>query len=361
MYIHQLGHSINHAVHYSFQYNQNGHGNKEKSNSQFIMSIHLVKGIRFYGFSSGYEYFLKIYLLNPQIQSRLVTLLEEGAVMGEKFEVFDNYQYIQQFMIDYNLAGMDWIDFDFFKFRLPILSIDRELKKVNILSSGLSWYRQSSVKSSHSWAPENGIVRTSYCELELDTWSCDILNRLKVKERPMKALVTRESLTCQSIIPSNIPLVPSLAAVWKDEINRREKLGIEEYKGSSCLDSSQSRFPYTPWKGEEHYRTIMKDAISKAKTNETVPKESINASLANQSLFNKPVEDDIPTAFQGISLLHPPKQSFSKDSVDFEFSIPSSQTFQSSQFSSIDKIIIDKDICSQKEIQKEIYTQEVLF
>ena len=124
----QLGHSINHAVGHSL-------GNTLNS-TQAIMAIHLVKGIKYYGwlglscrsltynlqgFHHEYSYFLKIYILNPQLQNRIVALLEEGALMDTQFEVYDNYQYLQQFMIDYNLFGMDFIELDFFKFRMPVL------------------------------------------------------------------------------------------------------------------------------------------------------------------------------------------------------------------------------------------------
>jgi hypothetical protein len=49
----------------------------------------------------------------------------------------------------------------------------------------------------------------SVCQLELDVWPLDIMNRYKVKERSRQALIDLE-------FPARNPgqLVPSLATIW---------------------------------------------------------------------------------------------------------------------------------------------------
>lgn len=378
-YIVSLGHSINLAINISLhQKDNNAEGAGLGSGRfQYIMSIHLVKGIKFYGFSPGYQYFLKIYLLNPQMQTRLVTLLEEGAVMGKHFEVYDNYQYVQQFMIDYNLAGMDFIDFDFFKFRLPILSIKRDMAAMKIPrgKGAADWFTDSAIKSSHSWSIESKVKRISYCELELDTWPCNIINRSHVKERREKALVASDALSGSACTPvSDIPLVPSLAAVWKDEMNRREKLGLEQYNVPSCMNSSSQRAEYTPWKREERFRVALLEAIEKAKLKKDQFKADVSQSnplydfshhtdQLSSKLFQSVPYDGIPTAFQAISLLHPKKQSFGTLAQHFGVGpLTSSQPYSSQPISSKEaecKIIVDETKCTQHEMQDLISSQEV--
>lgn len=112
-FIQVLGKSINVAI---------GTLLKSKNKIQAVMAIILVRGIDFYGFHSKYSYFLKIYLLNPNLMTKIVQLLESGTIMATKFKVFDAHiPYTLQFLVDYNLYGMDTIDLSFFKFRLPFM------------------------------------------------------------------------------------------------------------------------------------------------------------------------------------------------------------------------------------------------
>ena len=115
-FIHQLKSSIDRAVSLSF--------NSNSKPTTYVKDIILVKGIPFYGFHSGYAKFLKVYIYNPSLMSRIVGLLENGAVMGQNFSVYESHiPFLLQFLVDYNLYGMDYINLSFFKARMPILSI----------------------------------------------------------------------------------------------------------------------------------------------------------------------------------------------------------------------------------------------
>ena len=78
----------------------------------YVPGIILVKGIPYYGFHAGYSYFLKIYLYNPYLVSKLVQLLEKGWILGTKFQTFHSHlSFLLQFMIDFEIYGMGEVEF----------------------------------------------------------------------------------------------------------------------------------------------------------------------------------------------------------------------------------------------------------
>ncbi len=80
------------------------------ASSQVRGADHLVKAIPFYGFHVGYRFYLKIYMFNPIVMTRLADL-QQGMVMGRRFQPYEAHlQYLLQFMIDYNLYGCSYIE-----------------------------------------------------------------------------------------------------------------------------------------------------------------------------------------------------------------------------------------------------------
>lgn len=113
--IYQLGRSINRALAMVLDKPKD-----ELDSHEFVASIILVKGIPFYGFHAGYQYFLKIYLLNPYLIGKLVSILENGGILGRPFQTFHSHlSFPLQFMIDFNLYGMDLLDLSNVRVRVP--------------------------------------------------------------------------------------------------------------------------------------------------------------------------------------------------------------------------------------------------
>ncbi|KAM0536668.1 hypothetical protein ACHAQF_000632 [Verticillium nonalfalfae] len=102
-YIYRLHLSIDHALAVSYRRDQ------YSRNAKFVARITLVKGIPFYGFHVGYRFFLKIYMFNPIVMTRLADLFQQGVIMKRKFQPYEAHlQYLLQFMTDFNLYGC-WI------------------------------------------------------------------------------------------------------------------------------------------------------------------------------------------------------------------------------------------------------------
>ncbi|KAM0623874.1 hypothetical protein ACHAQG_004066 [Verticillium nonalfalfae] len=99
-YIYRLHLSIDHALAVSYRRDQ------YSRNAKFVARITLVKGIPFYGFHVGYRFFLKIYMFNPIVMTRLADLFQQGVIMKRKFQPYEAHlQYLLQFMTDFNLYG----------------------------------------------------------------------------------------------------------------------------------------------------------------------------------------------------------------------------------------------------------------
>lgn len=80
--------------------------NPLEPSSRYIRTIHIVKGVHFYGFHCAWTPFLKIHLADPALTYRVVTILRSGGVMQRRFEVYESHlSYILQFMCDYGLYG----------------------------------------------------------------------------------------------------------------------------------------------------------------------------------------------------------------------------------------------------------------
>jgi hypothetical protein len=99
-------------------YISSSHG---KGKEKFVARITLVKGIPFYGYHVGYQYYLKIYMLNPQVRSKLSDLLIQGVILRTVFQPYESHlQYIPQWMTDYNLFGCGYVNCRRAFFREPV-------------------------------------------------------------------------------------------------------------------------------------------------------------------------------------------------------------------------------------------------
>jgi len=56
---------------------------------EVVFKIAVVQGRPFYGYAVGEEVYLKVYLYDPSLVSRVTNLLRAGAVMGCRFQPFE--------------------------------------------------------------------------------------------------------------------------------------------------------------------------------------------------------------------------------------------------------------------------------
>ncbi|KAI4127173.1 MAG: hypothetical protein LQ338_003350 [Usnochroma carphineum] len=258
-YIHRLHLSIDHALAVSYRRNM------YDGNSAFVAHISLVKGVPFYGYNIGYNFFLKIYILNPLHMTRLADLLRQGAVMKKILQPYESHlQYLLQWMCDFNLYGCAYIDCSEVKFRQPLPNAD-EVDNV-----AHKWHDRTI--TSLMVSDEDKLPRQSHCSLEVDISVQHILNRLDVKARPLH----HDFIERQQSFAHDEKLVYSMAGLWRDETRRRKARMGDTSPGSSPFPPevlvSVSADPRNSqpggWIHEEEYREkinkIMKDEREKS-------------------------------------------------------------------------------------------------
>lgn len=289
-YIYQLHLSIDHALAASYRRTNSAKPPK------FVARVTLVKAIPFYGFHVGYRFYLKIYMLNPLVMTRLADMLHQGLIMNRKFQPYESHlQFLLQFMTDYNLYGCGYIEAKNMAFRAPVPRYDAE----EVLPH--CWHDQSIPRERIT--DDVPLPRVSHCSVEVDICVQDILNRSEVHERPLHHDFV-ERLHPQ---PSDVKLVNSMAGLWKDEAKRRKRRMAGKDAGSSPFApealvsmSADPRNSQSPgWIHEEEYREQIQEQI-KQEAGGGGEEPSFETFVQRQ-----PFEESVRTVLQSVEDLYP--------------------------------------------------------
>lgn len=232
-----LASSLNHAIALSLK------RDPDSPRSQYVRAILLVKGVHFYGFHARYSPFLKIYLVDPGVVSRAVTILQSGTVMSSRFRVYESHlSFLLQFMCDFNLYGCGWID----------------LGEVYLRGDeGLSEVEELSVHPVLTRSPHH---RQSRLPLEVDVIAPHILNRWQLHMRNIHHELEIPELQ----LPAE-PLIPSIRELWEDERRRRSAQGLDPSPEMPVDPSKSSRKPGSGWVAEERWLNELRKRIQREK------------------------------------------------------------------------------------------------
>ena len=267
---------------------------------RFVARVTLVKGVPFYGFHVGYRFYLKIYMLNPAVMTRLTDLLQQGLIMNQRFQPYEAHlQYLLQFMVDYNLYGCDYIKTNKVMFRAPVPEHD---------------YMSSDCDAPHMWddksIPSNSITsdpslrRLSHCSLEVDVCVRDILNRRAVKERRLH----HDFVELGHPLPPDMKLVPSMAGLWKDETKRRKRRMGNPNPGSSIfppdalvsMSADPRRADVPGWIHEDEYREEIQRLIEDEQATMEGPRLTFSDYVKPD-----PFTDSVKTVLESVEDLFP--------------------------------------------------------
>lgn len=266
-------------------------------NVKYVARITLVKGIPFYGFHVGYKFFLKIYMLNPIVMTRLADLLHQGVIMKRSFQPYEaHFQYLLQFMTDYNLYGCAYLDAAKVFFRAPI-----PLRLAEGNSQHL-WHDHTI--SADQVTDEYGLPRVSHCSIEVDISVQDIINRNMVKERRLH----HDFIERLCPLPDHKKLVHSMAGLWKDETRRRKLNLAKTAPGSSPFPAealvSMSADPRSMqnqgWIHEDEYRAEVERLIAAEREADTGPQPTFE-----NFVVDDPLGLTVKTALESVEDLHP--------------------------------------------------------
>ncbi|KAF9430485.1 DNA polymerase zeta [Podila epigama] len=284
-YIHQLGTSLNYAAAIAFNAPQ------DLRRSQYIAAITPIKGIPFYGYHVGYSYFLKIYLFNPDFESRIVDLMRSGAIMATHFQPFEAHvPYRLQFFIDFNLFGMGWLELEDALFR-------NEVPEAEPGDSPLRMIR-ASIGDTRIWARDKDPGRISHCELEMDTTVDKIVNRDRVLERDL-----HKNLDECFQPPSSTAQVPSVASLWEDDARRRKVLNLPSQEPPMTQARDKEGIP---WLNHDFTKHMVADLVKEMMQSSQAEKlHQLGATFETFKVKEDPLARSFPTAYEAVDYLCP--------------------------------------------------------
>ena len=257
--------------------NKDSNENGAKSSQQHIYKIIEVRARPFYGYHPREHMFYKIYFYNPWLIKRAADILQNGAVMGRVLQPhYSHIPYTLQFMMDYNLQGMNMIHLRHCLFRRDrnIVGLTSESKnKKSAVDSSYNKNEKNEGIDSKNYnirkppaneylLPEN-VERMSVSEIEIDAVAADILNTnddLMSQTFSLPEEISPLSLT-PPLMKSKHALLsgkkkkltnPGLEALWIDERMRRATLltDNEDDKESLSPPDSPPRNRTSDWKSE---------------------------------------------------------------------------------------------------------------
>jgi len=232
-FVYRLAASLDKAINISMQ--------QGKSNIQHVYKAVKVSGIPMYGYHPRQHTFVKIYFYNPFMVKRAAELLQGGGVMNKILQPHESHtNYVLQFMMDYNLQGMNLIHLSHALFRQgklhdefddmePIIEVPWKKKRHPSMNSSIVSNSDANVTISDAMTGylkvplherlfeveemedcmkmSAEVSRQSTSELELDAVAADIINHQDVSGAAMN---------------------PGLVSLWQDERTRRQHLGLDD-------------------------------------------------------------------------------------------------------------------------------------
>jgi hypothetical protein len=242
-----------------------------------------------YGFHVGWQFYLKIYMLNPAYMQRLAYILRDGSIMGRSMQPYEvHIPYLLQFMADYGLYGCGWVECQTVTFRSPVPDDDDGEKR-------LVW--NSSTIPDRLITSSEDKPRLSRCAIEIDLLAHQILNRHTIKPR----LLHYDFIERRHPIPPNQKLVHSMAELWQDEEKRLEMKG--DRQSPSSLYTSGLRFEEDqkgPWIHEAELRLKLEQKIQ-------AEKARMDSPILSFDTFVRPVnfESLVQTALESVTDMFP--------------------------------------------------------
>ncbi|KAL7267714.1 DNA polymerase zeta [Rhizina undulata] len=312
----RLHHSIDYAMNASFRQP----GLEKRRMKPFVSMITLVKGVPFYGFHVGWQFYCKIYLFDPRHMSRLAKILRSGAVLKRVFQPYEAHiSNILQFMTDYNIYGCGFIRCSKVRFR------ERIPTREDVGEAEMWWHDE--LIPEDAILDSNHFPRQSVCSVEVDIHAKDILNRESVVERHLH----HDFIERMSPLSPDLKLVHSLAELWRDEERRRDGRPVSQGLTSATADPRES---HDWWLHEERYRDDIKQLIKEEKCHGDGHRLKYN-----QFVKKVPFEGNIKTALESV------KDFFFDEEEGQDAMAPSSQSFGKGKEKSVEEeAVVDVDL-----------------
>lgn len=248
----------------------------ENPRNIFVANIVLCKGVPFYGYSVGWSYFLKIYLLSPFYLTKCADLLLRGSVLDTPIQPYESHiPYLLQFFTDFNVTGCGEISLSKVLFRNPVPN-----------DSDFSWVTDSTILDSQRFP------RTSHSEIEIDIDAGAIMNRNFLQEKQVHHELN------ETWTDSVDKWIPTLSGLWNDESRRRHYEGFASFQPP--VELTQRVVKGMPWRRLDE----LKHALSRVMNENS--KTDIHYETFVAEHVNNKIDDGIPTVFETVGCMFKP-------------------------------------------------------
>jgi DNA polymerase zeta len=212
-----------------------------------VVSVTVVQGLPFYGYTPTPKLFLKIELCHPSSVGRVAALLHSGAVLDRPLQPFEAHvPFVLQFMIGQNIAGMDLLRTRAEHHRPLASRLAAAGQPGGDSGSGVTFRPplpaaegcSGAWNIGGSWSVAHGERRQTRCEIEADVSVTDVLNRHEIGPSDFKDASLAERL------------VSTLASIYKkDDASQAPEAPVGHIL--STQPGSQPRVPVPPTGDEE--------------------------------------------------------------------------------------------------------------
>ncbi|XP_066919058.1 uncharacterized protein [Clytia hemisphaerica] len=262
---------------------------KAASNQQeYVYAYEIVHKIPFYGYHHKTKIFLRVYLFNPGLITKVSELLVNASVLNQFFQPFETHiPFLLQFFIDYNLQGMNLINLSNAMFRLPLPMPQGDMNTTfrGLRSPTTSFCTSPSPKVSQTnydifnsdTVPSTSILpgditKQSCCQLECDALGNHILNIEGTKD--------------------NNGFNPGLQSIWNDEKQRR-RLNNESSFIEMPSSGSRNEYEITIDEKEQIHRLEM---VLQERVNTMGEMSSIDLSFSQPDRLGSSANDSITSS-----------------------------------------------------------------
>lgn len=209
----------------------------QPDSQQHVFRVQEVSGTPFYGYHPRQHRFFKIYFYNPAVVKRAAELLQNGGVMGARLQPHEAHvPYTLQFMMDYNLQGMNLIHLAGAKFRKRQPSEEDLMEKLKRGDGGEESQGQNSGSilmgsfSQDKWLDVSRLPPAKERRFDVEEMPEGLLMPEKVE--PVASTELEADAVAADILNSNegelAGMNPGLEALWEDERERRRLAGMED-------------------------------------------------------------------------------------------------------------------------------------
>lgn len=205
---------------------------QSESRAQHVYKIDEVSGVPFYGYHPKCHSFFKIYMYNPLMVQRASDMLLNGVVMDMKLQPHESHvPYSLQFMMDYEVQGMNLVRLASAKFRRKSPAADDDESQSPVADARSA----ESELTPQDWIQSVKSSPASSRVFHLDKMPSEVFLNSERHPPISTSALELDAVAADIVAPKSgdrsgreSDMNPGMRAIWTDERERRSALGVTE-------------------------------------------------------------------------------------------------------------------------------------